>query len=475
MKIKLTALFVFAAFTFQANAKVKLPDIISDNMVLQQNSEVKLWGKAEPDKTVKITFSWNKKGISVKVDKNGNWLAKIKTPEASFAPQTITFSEGEKITLTNILIGEVWLASGQSNMEMPLNGFWNNPIKDANETIAKSGLRKGIRFATVPKTAAYEPQETVAGKWMESNPNNSPWFSAAAYHFAQTIQDALNVPIGIVACSWGGSRVESWINREILETYPDTDISKKGIEAETEWRRPLVMYNGMLKPLTNFTIKGFIWYQGESNVGKEKDYPARVADMVALWRKDWGLGDLPFYFAELAPWVYGDGELGISGALLREAQFKSQLIIPNSGMISTNDLVEEYEKTNIHPKNKTDVGKRLAYLALNQTYGFSSIAARGPEYKSMTVKDGRIILSFNNAQDGFSRDSGITGFEIAGSDRHFIPAEATINHNDKTVIVWHENISNPTAVRYCFRNFQIGNLYNTRELPVVPFRTDNFE
>ena len=467
--------FVFiSAFASTAFAKVTLPDILSDNMVLQQNTGVRLWGKATPNAAVKVHPSWAKMTTTVRTDSKGNWQANIQTPTATFTPQTLTFSDGELIILKNILIGEVWLASGQSNMEMPLNGYWNCPVKGANEIIALSGKNKGIRFATVPKTPAYEPQETVAGKWMESNPNNTPWFSATAYHFAQKLYHSLDVPVGIIVCSWGGSRVESWTNREILETYPDINLSKKGIEAVEEWKRPLVMYNGMLKPLTNFTIKGFIWYQGESNVGKHEDYPGRFATMVELWRKDWGLGNLPFYYAEIAPWIYGDGELGTSGALLREAQFKSQFIIPNSGMISTNDLVEEYEKTNIHPKNKTDVGKRLAYMALNKTYELNSIAAHGPEYKSMEVKDGKIILSFNYAPDGFNRENDIRGFEICGSDKVFLPATARLDNNNLKIILSNEQIPEPVAARYGFRNFLPGNLANTRELPVVPFRTDIF-
>jgi len=235
------------------------------------------------------------------------------------------------------------------------------------------------------------------------------------------------------------------------------------------------MYNAMIRPLIHYTIKGFIWYQGESNVGHHQVYAERLANMVNLWRKDWGLGDLPFYYVEIAPWIYGDGETGTSGALLREAQFKAQFQIPNSGMISTNDLVEDYEKTNIHPRNKIDVGKRLAFMALSQTYGHTGVAGHGPEYKSMEIKGGKIYLSFNHAENGFSRTVGINGFEIAGDDRIFHPAKVEVDLNNRILIVSNENIPNPVAVRYCFKNFQIGNLYNTRELPVVPFRTDNFE
>ena len=474
MKNRLLTLILFAFIVGSLFAKITLPDILSDNMVLQQNTSVKLWGKATQNALVKVTTSWNNKIATVQADKNGNWLVKVQTPKATFTPQTITFSDGEKTLLTNILIGEVWLASGQSNMEMPLGGYWNCPVKNANETIAKSSKNKGIRFATVPKTPAYEPQETTPGKWKECNPNNAPGFSATAYYFAQTMYDVLEIPVGIIVCSWGGSRVESWLNREILETYPDIDLTKKGIEVCEEWKRPLLMYNGMLKPLTNYTIKGFIWYQGESNVGQHSVYAQRLATMVQLWRDNWGQGNLPFYFVELAPWIYGDGEQGTSGALLREAQFKAQSIIPNSGMVCTNDLVEEYEKTNIHPRNKMDVGKRLAYIALNQTYDLKGVAAHGPEYKSMEIKDGKIIVSFNYADEGFNRNVGVNGFEIAGADKVFYPADVEVNYDKKTVILSNKNVPAPVAVRYCFKNYQPGNLANTRELPMVPFRTDDF-
>ncbi len=465
-------LFLFATTTLFA--KVTLPEIMSDNMVLQQNTKVKIWGKSNANANITVIPSWSDQVVQAKSDKNGYWVAVLETPAGSFTKHTITISDGEPITLNNVLIGEVWFASGQSNMEMPLNGFWNNPIMNANETIALSGKNKGIRFATIPKTAATTPQETVAGSWKESTPENSAGFSATAYHFAKMLYDVLDVPVGVIVSSWGGTKVEGWTSREVLETYPDVDLDEKAIEALHPMSRPLLMYNAMIKPLTNYTIKGFIWYQGESNVGRHDVYAQRLANMVKLWRNDWNLGELPFYYAEIAPWIYGDGETGTSSAYLREAQFKAQHIIPNSGMISTNDLVEKYEERNIHPKNKTDVGRRLAYMALSQTYNMKSIASRGPEYKSMEIKEGRIYLSFDHADEGFNRMSGAEGFEIAGNDRVFLPADVEIDLNNRTIIVSHKNIPEPIAARYCFRNFQIGNMANTRELPMVPFRTDNF-
>lgn len=289
------------------------------------------------------------------------------------------------------------------------------------------------------------------------------------------VNRVLDIPVGIINCSWGGTTVEGWLPREIVSQYPDIDL-KRDIRKEDghDWWHylsPVLMYNGMLKPLQNYTIKGFLWYQGESNVGKHKTYAERLKTMVSLWRKEWGLGELPFYFVEIAPF---NSTETIGCALLREAQFKAQALIPNSGMISTNDLVEPYEIKNVHPKNKTDVGKRLAYMALSRTYQVPGIEACGPVYKSMEVKDSTVILSFDHASEGFNRLAGMEGFEVAGSDRVFYPAEAEV-YNNTQIKVSCDKVKRPVAVRYGFRDFQPGNVANLRELPMYPFRTDNWE
>lgn len=289
------------------------------------------------------------------------------------------------------------------------------------------------------------------------------------------MNQVLDIPIGIINCSWGGSMVEGWLPREIVSQYPDIDL-KRDIRKEDghDWWHylsPTLMYNGMLKPLQNYTIKGFLWYQGESNVGKHKTYAERLKTMVELWRKEWGLGELPFYYVEIAPF---NSTETTGCALLREAQFQAQSIIPNSGMISTNDLVEPYEIKNVHPKNKTDVGKRLAYMALSKTYHVPGIKAYGPVYKSMEVKDGAAILSFDHAEEGFNRLSDMEGFEVAGSDKVFYPAKAEV-FNNLQIKVTCDKVAQPVAVRYCFRDFQPGNVANLRELPLYPFRTDNWE
>ena len=472
MKRLLFCLVFLASFTVTVFAKVKLPEIVGDNMVLQQNTKVKIWGEAAPNQKVSIRTTWDATIYSGKSDAKGTWLIQISTPKAGYKKQQITISDGEITTLKNILIGEVWFCSGQSNMQMPLNGFWNCPIEGANETIATSGQYKNIRMATIPNISKLEPQSSCPGQWKESNPENAAQFGATAYHFAMMLNKSLDVPVGIINCSWGGSTVEGWLKKEILQTYPDVDLSLAGSDKIHPMLQPMIMYNGMLKPLVNYTIKGFLWYQGESNVGRHQTYADRLATMVKLWREEWGQGELPFYFVEIAPFEYGEGD---AAAFLREAQYKAQKLIPNSGMISTNDLVADYERKNIHPKNKKQVGERLCYMALANTYGFkNSIWSNGPEYKSLEIKDGKAFVSFDFAQEGFSRENGINGFEIAGADKVFYPATAVADLGNRIIVVSSEMVKEPMAVRYCFRNFLIGNLYNHRELPVVPFRSDNW-
>ncbi|WP_291557641.1 sialate O-acetylesterase [Bacteroides sp.] len=455
-----------------AMAKIVLPEILSDNMVLQQQTDVCLWGKADSDKEITICPSWTNNVYRTMSDKDGKWIIKIETPSASYQTYAITLSDGEETKLSNILIGEVWFCSGQSNMEMPLRGFWDAPIEGANELIATASKWKGIRVATIGRDGQTEPVDYCRGSWKVSNPENAPEFSATGFNFAMMMNQILDIPIGIINCSWGGSTVEGWLPREIVAEYPDIDL-ERDIRREDGWwhyTSPTLMYNGMLHPLQNYTIKGFLWYQGEANVGKHNTYAERLRTMVELWRKEWGLGELPFYYVEIAPFNSPETNLF---ALLRESQFKAQSMIPNSGMISTNDLVMPYEMKNIHPKNKTDVGKRLAYMALSKTYGVRGIEAYGPVYKSMYMKDGDVYLTFDNAPEGFNRMSDMEGFEMAGEDKVFYPAEAEACGNQIKVTC--ENVKNPVAVRYGFRDYKPGNVANLRSLPLYPFRTDNWE
>ena len=459
-----------------AQAKIELPEIIGDNMVLQQQTNAHLWGKATPKATVTISVSWSGEKFTTRAYKEGHWLVSVPTPAASKDEQTIVIEEnGEQTVISRVLIGEVWFASGQSNMEMPLNGFWNCPVEGSNEVIATASENRFVRIAPIPQNGQTKPVEEVKGKWEVPSPATAPRMSATSYFFATMLQRALDIPVGVIACAWGGSRVEGWLPESIVSKYEDVNVKQ---EQEKGWNgqwwhyhTPCIMYNGMLHPLRHYTVRGFLWYQGESNVGKHDTYPQRLKTMVDLWRSEFGgtAADMPFYEVEIAPWGGNDDW---SGPRFRECQHEAARIIENAGCICINDLVYPYERWQIHPAQKREVGNRLAYMALNRTYGFKSIACDSPEFDHMQVKDGEIEVFFRYADDGLSPWQDIEGFEIAGDDDQYKPAKARLNESNKSIVVSSPEVPQPKNVRYCYRAFQIGNLKNHRGLPAVPFRTD---
>ena len=476
-EIALAASLLLAANA--ANAKIQLPEQLGDHCVLQQQAAANLWGRAAANSKVTVRVSWSKTKYTTVADGEGRWLLAVDTPAASYDPQTITISDKDGgVTLGDVLIGEVWLAGGQSNMEMPLNGFNGCPVEGSAESILRAGEWKNkVREVKIPKTGAEEPQEFVSGKWVETNPVTARDFSAVAWHFATMLNSALDVPVGIVACNWGGSSVESWLPKDLVHSYPANTIPDGSCEpviTEGGWyyhTSPYVMYNGMICPVSHYTIKGFIWYQGETNAGLPQYYPERLAKMVQIWRDLWGNADLPFYEVELAPWIYGGD--GTSGARIREAQHKAVELIPHSGIVCTNDLAYPYETYQIHPTQKKQVGERLALLALNRDYGMAALACEGPVYKDIEISGNQVTVNFTNTgNDGLSPWYDIVGFELAGEDRVFHPARA--ERRDNCVVVTSDEVPAPVAVRYCFRDFQVGNLTGSMNLPAVPFRSDNW-
>ena len=468
-RILLTLAALGTALTMQA--KVVLPGIFGDNMVLQQQSEAQFWGKAAPGKKVTIRPSWSTQGITANVGKDGRWRAAGPTPEAG-GPYTIELSDGERLTLRDVLIGEVWLCSGQSNMEMPVRGFNNQPVEGSADAIMRAKAATPIRLCTVNRATARTPQEECTARWQQHTPEAVAATSATAYFFARSLQEVLEVPVGVIVTCWGGTPVETWMDRETMSAFKEFDLSFLDGEARIEKpeMKPCGLYNAMIAPLVPYTIKGFLWYQGESNVGGHAVYAERLANMVKLWRGLWGQGELPFYFVEIAPFNYWGSDLA---AFLREAQCRAQALIPGSGMVSTNDLVLPCEEGNIHPRDKRSVGKRLAFWALNRTYGRKDVACENMQFRSMEVRDGKAYLSFDNTFGGFGRAFDLRGFEVCGADRMFRPAQVHFEGNER-LIVFLPDIPEPVAVRYGFRDFQPGNVVNTRELPLVPFRTDDF-
>ncbi len=473
-----TYLIAAAALLFASaiEAKVVPSPICSDNAVLQQNSQVRLFGKATPGSKVSVTGSWNKATHTTSVDKDGLWMLTVATPSASFDTYTIEYADGDsQYTAQNILIGEVWLAAGQSNMEMPLKGFPGCCVKDGYDEIATSRRRADqIRFLTPPLRQSYEPVDTTDTGWEVPSPETAKDFSATAWFFASRLADVLDIPVGIVNIAYGGSKVEGWLPKDILENYSDIKLDPEDIKATASNHRPMMMYNAMFRPVKDYTYKGIIWYQGCSNVPTYATYAERLRDMVARWRSDLNLGDIPFYAVEIAPYQYGNDD-SIDGAKLRTQQWNAIEMIPNSDMICTNDLVEPYERFNIHPGNKSALGKRLGDLALNKTYGKTTFLAGSPRYKSHKFQNGEAWVSIDSPNFGICRNYDIRGFEVAGEDRVFHPADnAWLHWQTNEIVVSSKDVPNPVAVRYGYRDFLPGTLHAGNYLPLIPFRTDSW-
>lgn len=468
---------------FMVSAKVTPGSLVTDNMVLQQNTGARLYGAANPGSTVTAIPSWSNKAVTTKADKDGKWLMEVQTPEGSYTPYTITLSDATNpatdknaVKINNVLVGEVWLASGQSNMQMPLKGFPGCNMENGFEEIAKSNAKADkIRFYNVPMSQSYEPLESVEAVWTVPSPDTATEYSGTAWYYANRLNDVLDVPVGIVSCAYGGAKVESWTPKDILESYGDVNLDPAEMEKMTHYYRPYLMYNAMFVPSKDYTYKGIIWYQGCSNVGEHANYATRLNNMVTHWRKELGLGDIPFYQVEIAPYDYNSEEGKPMAPLLRQAQWDACNIIPNSGIICTNDLVQPFERFNIHPSDKKDVGNRLGDLALNKTYGKKQFLADSPRYKSHSFKDGEAWVAIDDMGGGIGRNYMIEGFEVAGPDKVFHPADSVWLHwQTNEMVVSSKKVPEPVAVRYGWRDFLPGNVSGGNKLPLIPFRSDDW-
>lgn len=473
IKQRLTATLLSAVLICtHALAEVKLPAFFSDGMVMQQQTQANLWGTAAPRKQVTILPTWDNKTYTTTADAQGSWKLSFPTPEAG-GPYDITISDGQPLTLKNILIGELWICSGQSNMEMPMKGFKNQPIDNSNMDVLKSKNPR-LRLFTVKRTSALKPQTDVTGTWNEATPASVYEFSATAYYFGRLVQEVLDVPVGLIVAAWGGSAAEAWMTEEWLKAFPDAKIPRTDEDIKSKNRTPTVLYNGMLHPLIGISMRGVIWYQGEDNYNRAHTYADMFTTLVNGWRSAWKQGDFPFYYCQIAPYDYGiitePGKAVINSAYLREAQMQAEHRLTNSGMAVLLDVGNE---KGIHPSNKQAPGERLAFLALNKTYGIAGVEGDSPYYKSMEVQGDTAVITFErspmwlNAQNGESKL-----FTIAGEDRVFHPAKAWIVRSK--VHVKSEQVKHPVAVRYGFENYVKGDLFGGNGLPVSSFRTDGF-
>lgn len=470
------------------HAHLRFGPLVGDNMVVQQQTDVRLWGWTDKGSGAIVTLrtSWNKNKQKVKADANGRWEFMVATPAASFEAQKVTVSDGDETrSLTDVLIGEVWLASGQSNMEMPLHGFEGCPVENSAQHILESVRYKDrLHICTVAISPHPEEVDTVTAVWKNCTPETARNFCAVGYFFGIRLTEALGCPVGVINSSLGATRVEGWTPCNIVSTYSgenlesDEYLNAHLVQPSYHVKRalPAVFYNGMIHPIEPYTIRGFLWYQAEANAHAPQTYAERLTNMVRSWRERWGQGDLPFYSVEICPYDYYWLPDKSTAPLTREAQFKATEMLPHMGMVCTNDLVHDYEYWQIHPCMKKEVGDRLCLWALGDTYGMKGIDYRYPVYRSMKVEDTergkQIRITFDYADDGFNRNVGIEGFEICGADS--VWHKASVGTSGRQITVRSNEVPDPVAVRYAFKSWQLGNLKANSGLPVIPFRTDNF-
>ena len=472
------------AFNFSARAALKPAAIFGDNMVLQQQMRVPVWGWSEANAPVTVKFAGQTK--STRAGADGKWLVKLGKLKGTFEPQSLVIESGEAKTFTNILVGEVWLASGQSNMEKPVgNQPGQKPTFNAEAELAAANF-PAIRIFRVENNLAAAPLADVKKfqGWAECSSNSLDGlkFSAAAYFFGREIHTNLSVPVGLIESSWGGTRIEPWTPPVGFEKV----ASQKKFAAtvlttnKLSNTRPLALYNAMIAPIAGFAMRGALWYQGESNLAGTnadndyRDYADKMAALIVGWRAVWGEGAFPFYFVQIAPFNYYGGKIHRANSPEQLAEFwalqaRAARQIKNTGLVVTTDLVDDLN--DIHPRNKADVGHRLALLALEKTYG-EKVVSSGPVFRSVKFNGGKAIVKFNHADGGLVSKDGqpLTWFTLAGADGKFISADAKIVGD--TVEVSAAGIEKPVAVRFAWDEIAQPNLVNAAGLPAAPFRTD---
>jgi sialate O-acetylesterase len=480
MKFQRCSLVILVAVlvcNFSARAELKLPAIFGNNMVLQQQMPVPIWGWADAGAKVTVHFAGQTKAATA--DKDGKWLVKLGKLKASFSPQTLVVEAGETKTFTNILVGEVWLGSGQSNMEKPIGKqSGQKPTFNAAQELAAANY-PNIRIFLVQKTLAAAPQANLTKfiGWQECNSNSldTSHFSAAAYFFGREIHTNLNVPVGLIESSWGGTRIEPWTPPAGFQSVPSLanittpDFGTNKIPNTA----PSVLYNAMIAPIEGFALRGALWYQGEANHG-ETNYDLKMSALVGGWRKVWNEGDFPFYFVQIAPFKYIKNLTNYSADTDPLPRFwlqqsRAARHIKNTGMIVTTDLVDDL--SDIHPRDKASVGHRLALLALDKTYE-QEVPSESPAVEKMKVAGNKAVLEFEHTHGGLISKDGqpLIWFEIAGTDGKFVPAVAKITGKE-TIEVSAAGVDQPAAVRFAWNQLAQPNLFNKAGLPAEPFNT----
>lgn len=477
MKHLLSLIALLTLTVLNSSAKVELAPLFADNMVLQRDSEAAIWGKAEPGARVVITSTWDKGKAVVRADEQGQWKARVKTPSAG-GPYEMTFNDGDKVTLRNILIGEVWICAGQSNMEMTMRGFGGQPVEGAADLILGAKPSVPIRSCNLSKIKSLDLQDECDARWYEHTSEGVAEASATAYFFAKRLYDILGIPVGIINASWGGSPIEAWMDPELLrkefaDEFSFAHLDTKIWPEENAWKAPGVLYNGMLHSIAPYTARGFLWYQGCDNISRYEQYKRLQPAFAKMLRQEWGNDRMPFYFTQIAPYGYFNPDAPDAGYMMW-AQAQTLEMIPLSGMAATHDTGEI---NCIHPADKKSVGDRLAYLALVNDYGYKGIEAATPLPIDFLFEEGQAIVTFEAGEMGLNPLSkDVDGFELAGEDGVFYPAMGIVLWNDpRRVLVYKcPQVQKPVAVRYGMKNWSEATLFNSSGIPVSPFRSDNY-
>ena len=478
--MKRIALFFISYFIFSlVEARVTLPSFFSDNMVLQQQTMCIIWGWTEPGKKVIVHTPWDKKSHRATARKDGRFEVTIQTPNAG-GPYDLWFQDGDFVKLSNVMIGEVWICSGQSNMEMLMKGYKAQPVEGATEELL-SCKDNELRLFYGKRFASLEPQKDIKGSWQEADAASVREFSATAYFFGKALRKALDVPVGLICTAFGGSACEAWMNAEWLKAFPKVQqtITEEDVK-KLQQRCPTALYNGQLKPLIGYGIRGAIWYQGEDNVPRYDYYAPLMARMIQGWREDWHQGDFPFYYCQIAPFAYDETDWALyNSAFLREQQAKVETMVDNCRMAV---LLDTGLKRVIHPRKKSIAGERLALLALSNTYGVKGLPDFA-KYKAVEFKSDTAVVSFDRSKEWvyFEHDTGeradpllaSDNFEVAGSDKQFHPATKVWVSRNRVYVVC-DKVKKPVAVRYAWRDWVVGDLMHDG-LPVSSFRTDDWD